>query len=560
MTKVFDKFEALNSNTTDPRVRRYLTPKRVVLTQGNVTNPEAVLLERTNQITLDAGVRCTLRNVEGQPNAAILVDFGIEFPGSCRLMIWNVIGRNQRADILVRFGESVSEAMTPLFTKNAGNDHAIRDRVMNVGFLSSPETNESGYRFAYIELLEPNGLVEFKAIQGVFTYRDLEYKGSFDCSDPLLTKIWDTAAYTAHVNMQEYLWDGIKRDRLVWIGDMHTEINTILAVFGYDDIIAKSLDLVRDETPVGRWMNNISSYTIWWLLMHVDLYRTRGNLEYLKEQRDYLCGILEIFCDLVDENGSEKLPDGRLLDWPNHDNPKAEHAGFQGLLKMALDNGAYLLNVLGETALAEKCLAVAERMKNHIPDCDGSKQAASMLVLSGLADAKELNDSVIAPGGAHGFSTFFSYYLLKAKAMAGDMEGALRDMKTYFGGMLSVGATTFWEDFNIDWLENAAPLTEPVPEGKVDIHGDFGGYCYVNFRHSLCHGWASGPCPFLSHFVLGVQALSPDTYEVKPNLAYLDWARGTYPTPCGNIEVDVKKVDGELVVDIKAPEGINIVR
>ena len=294
--------------------------------------------------------------------------------------------------------------------------------------------------------------------------------------------------------------------------------------------------------------------------MHVDLYRTRGNLEYLKEQRDYLCGIMEIFCGLVDENGAEKLPDGRLLDWPNHDNPKAEHAGFQGLLKMALDNGAYLLNILGENELADKCLVVSERMKNHIPDCDGSKQAASMLVLSGLADAKELNDTVIAPGGAKGFSTFFSYYLLKAKVMAGDMEGALNDMKTYFGGMLSVGATTFWEDFNIDWLENASPLTEPVPEGKVDIHGDFGGYCYLNFRHSLCHGWASGPCPFLSHFVLGVQALSPDTYEVKPNLAYLDWARGTYPTPCGNIEVDVKKVDGELVVDIKAPEGINIVR
>ena len=91
MAKVFDKFEALNSNTTDPRVRRYLTPKRVVLTQGLVTNPEAVLLERTNQITLDAGVRCTLRNVEGQPNAAILVDFGIEFPGSCSLLIWNVL-------------------------------------------------------------------------------------------------------------------------------------------------------------------------------------------------------------------------------------------------------------------------------------------------------------------------------------------------------------------------------------------------------------------------------------------------------------------------------------
>ena len=40
--------------------------------------------------------------------------------------------------------------------------------------------------------------------------------------------------------MQDYLWDGIKRDRLVWIGDMHPETRTILAVFGDHEIVPRA--------------------------------------------------------------------------------------------------------------------------------------------------------------------------------------------------------------------------------------------------------------------------------------------------------------------------------
>jgi hypothetical protein len=57
-----------------------------------------------------------------------------------------------------------------------------------------------------------------------------------------------TGAYTVHLNMQDYLWDGIKRDRLVWVGDMHPETSTIAAVFGNNKVVPKSLDLVRDIT------------------------------------------------------------------------------------------------------------------------------------------------------------------------------------------------------------------------------------------------------------------------------------------------------------------------
>lgn len=61
--------------------------------------------------------------------------------------------------------------------------------------------------------------------------------------------------------------------------------------------------------------------------------------------------------------------------------------------------------------------------------------------------------------------------------------------------MLDMGATTFWEDFDMDWMENAARIDQIVPAGKKDIHGDYGAYCYRGFRHSLCHGWASGRRP-----------------------------------------------------------------
>ena len=563
--KINQMIPALNGSLTDPRTRRYIVPKRVVLTEGDVHNPECLLQERSNQIDLTTGEHCFMRNTPGKPHAKLVLDYGCEFPGSIRLMIWGAGSKGTqdeaRCNIIVRTGESVMEAITPIRVKNTTNDHAIRDRVMNVGMLSANETNESGQRFVCIELVDDCCEVSFKAVQGVFHYLDLNYEGSFECSDEKLTRIWQTAAYTAHVNMQEYLWDGIKRDRLVWIGDMHTEVNTILATFGYNDIVPRSLDVVRDETPVGAWMNGISAYSIWWLLIHCDWYRAFGNKAYLEEQRDYLRGLMTLLASFVDEDGGETLPEGRLLDWPTNDDPVAKHVGFQGLLKLALDNGAYLLRELGEDETAALCEASAEKMKAHKPEPTTAKQSNAFMVLAGLADANEVNEKIMIPGGGHGYSTFMGYYILAAKAAAGDYAGALNDMKEYWGGMLDMGATTFWEDFDLDWMINAGRIDEVVPEGMVDIHGDYGNYCYIKFRHSLCHGWASGPCPYLSNYVLGVKSLAPGKYEVKPDLAWLDWAKGSYPTPKGQIKVwAFKNAAGETIVNVEAPEGIEIIR
>ena len=98
-------------------------------------------------------------------------------------------------------------------------------------------------------------------------------------------------------------------------------------------------------------------------------------------------------------------------------------------------------------------------------------------------------------GGAKGFSTFMSYYLLSAIASR-DKQLAIDLMKEYYGAMLDRGATSFWEDFNMDWLEGSGRIDEIDPS-KKDLHGDYGAYCYVGLRHSLCHGWSAGVAKFI---------------------------------------------------------------
>lgn len=561
MARLTDKFTALQSDVTDPRTRRYLTPKRVVLTKGSVSGAETLLIEKDNQVALSEPVVCTMRNEAEGENAAVLVDFGIEFSGSARIMIVGAGVGGINAKILVRTGESVMEALTPLGVKNTTNDHATRDRVMSISHFSANETNESGFRFLYVELLDKNSAITVKALQGVFHYRDLDYIGSFECNDTRVNKIWETAAYTAHLNMQEYLWDGIKRDRLVWIGDMHTEVMTILAAFGYNDVVPKSLDHVRDQTPIGTWMNGITAYSIWWLLIHYEWYMHTADVEYLSEQHEYMKALLTELSKYVGEDGQENLPGRRFLDWPNDADETAKHAGLQGLLKLAFDAGAFLMAELEDEETTKLCAETSEKLKRSEPDCNGSKQAASLLSLSGLSDPVKINEKLLKPNGAHGYSTFFGYYTLAAKSLADDYDGALKDMKEYWGGMLDMGATTFWEDFNLDWLKNAAPIDDVVPEGKIDIHGDYGAYCYVKFRHSLCHGWASGPCPWLSRYVLGVQVTEPGFKKVKiqPHLCGLTFVKGTYPTPYGKIEAAHYRLDdGSVKSEIVLPAGVEL--
>lgn len=559
---IFDNsFEA----QPDSRIRQYLSPRRIVWMSdrsgSNVIGAPNLLKKGSGQANLVHQNFCTLISKD-DAKPGILFDFGKEIQGGIQIVT------DQPADqrpirVRIRLGESVSEAMSDIDTvQGATNDHAMRDFVVQVPWLGVMQVGNSGFRFARIDLVDAERELQLKEIRAVFEYRDIPYLGSFKSNDEKLNAIWNTGAYTVHLNMQEFLWDGIKRDRLVWVGDMHPEVMTINSVFGKNEVVAKSLDQARDITPLPGWMNGISAYSMWWVLIHRDLYKNQGDIEYLRKQQKYLVALLDQLMAKTKDN-KEDLDGTRFLDWPSSENPKGIHAGLHAMMIMTLEAGAELCLILDEPAQATRCKTLAGQMKMYVPDANGSKQAAALMALAGLMPAEKANAEVIAVGDCERFSTFYGYYMLQAKAKANDYTGALNCIRTYWGGMLDMGATTFWEDFDLAWTRNAAPIDELVPDGKDDIHGDFGAYCYKKLRHSLCHGWASGPTSWLSEHVLGVSVIEPGckTIRVRPNLGDLQWVEGTYPTPMGVVRIrHEKQANGTVTSTIEGPKGVKILR
>lgn len=497
---------------------------------------------------------------DGQSNPSILLDFGRELHGAIQLVSGQPKDKRP-VRVRVVLGESVTEAMSEITEENgATNDHAMRDFVLEIPWLGWIETGNSGFRFARIELLDHDRELVLNEINAIMVVQDVPWLGSFHSDDALLNQIWEVGAYTVFLNMQDYVWDGIKRDRLVWIGDLHPEVASIHSVFGYNEAVSRSLDLLKKQTPLPGWMNGISSYSLWWVILHRDMYLQHGNLGYLKEQEDYLSTLTRQIAARI-ENGVERLDGWRFLDWPSNGDSLATHAGLQALCLKALVSAREMFEAMGNQDMMRFTDSVVAEMQAYSHQEISSKQAAALLSMVGLMD-QQIAADIIQQDGVHRFSTFYGYYMLEALAGAGRYIEAMESIKTYWGAMLQLGATTFWEDFNIEWMANAAPIDDFVPEGKIDVHATYGNFSYKKLRHSLCHGWASGPTAWMSQHVLGVQPAEPGslTLRISPNLGHLTKVEGSYPLPGGRkVLISHKKTDsGEVHSLIQVPKGFKV--
>ena len=543
----------------DSRTREFVEPVRIVAESERLENAGALLSPKFGQVP--EGRFLTGSGPVLAKGDWLILDFGRELHGSLQI---GSGAKSARPNLVrVRFGESVSETMSELKGTADGatatNDHAIRDDVVTLPWLGRREIGETGFRFARIDNAG-TGPVQLEYVRAVSTMRPMARLGSFRCSDERLNRVFETAVRTVHLCCQDYIWDGIKRDRLVWMGDTHPETKSILAVFGAADIVPATLDYAAATTPPdSAWMNNMATYTLWWIRNLAEWYRFTGDRAYLEKHADYLATTVAHVVATVGDDGLWK--DGTFLDWPTQGDKKAAAAGTQGLLAMTLDDATFLLDELKRPVPG--LMEARTRVAATKPDPHGVKSAASLLALSGLRDAKEMFAASLGRNEHAGVSTFYGYYMLEAMSAAGETKRALDTVRDYWGGMLDMGATSFWEDFDLAWTNNAFRIDEMRVAGKKDVHGDYGAYCYVGFRHSLCHGWSSGPAPWLVEHVLGIRPLDVGCriIEVKPDLGDLEWAEGAMALPGGrSVRVRVsRRRDGTLKVEVDAPDGIKVV-
>ena len=533
-------------------VKEYVFPSRVVHYE-NAENTQSLLKEKELQITLNEKELTVVRK-----GGYVVLDFGRELSGGVR-----ILASQANAKVRVRLGESVSETFScavgteKLKTddgikiesaeKCAGcNDHALRDAEFFLTILSDQEYFQSGFRFVRLDALEKD--VEIKSIVAVYTHANYRRDGFFKCENETVNRIYETAARTLTLCIQNgMLWDGIKRDRLVWVGDMYPEVLAGLDLYGNASYIRRAIDFSRLSTPLPEWMNTMPVYSLWWIMcLDEYVYRTGDTDAYFTDNAEYLKRLTEQFDGYVTDEGEVATP-GIFLDWPSHDTPD-EKAGVRAIAALSMRAADRLFRLDGYVCPHTK--SVLEKLKRSRAAAKDKKQAIALSLIAGYDAQADL----LIKGGAKGMSTFMSWAVLNAAHDYASPAAAAKMMEEYYGAMLKMGATSFWEDFDVEWTKGAAPVDRLPERGEKDIHGDFGKFCYVGFRHSLCHGWSAGVIDYIVTRILGVRITSPGgkTVSVKPFSAFGDM-EGAVPVGGGLVRVKVEngKVSAEATCGIQ---------
>ena len=524
-----EKMDFHKAMLKDDRRRFYLPVKRILKNNG-VQNAGLLLENQAFQTVIHYSSNIVLFN----PGDSILLDFGQSVHGGIRF--------NQEESpgvIRVSFGESISEAIG-----EANEDSSRKKAVLELPNYGMLEYGNTVFRFVEIKNI---GEIPIRCqnIMAVVLEQDLEVTGSFESSDERLNQIWKTAIRTVHLCMQDYIYDGAKRDRIVWMGDMHPEIRGILCGFSDTKIIRRSFEFLMSQSSPDYPMNEYYTYSCWFIISLWDYLCVTSDFDFIYKHADYIEAVIKKFAAYVSGDGKECIPERRFLDWPNEAFLQAKNAGIHALLYWMMSAGSKLLRFIGrDSSIPEQA---AQKSATYIPDPDGRKAPAALLTLTGLADRRD----VLETEPFQNVSTFYGFYMLLAK----DTIPALQLIRNYWGAMLDFGATSFWEDFDLKWTENATGIDEFPVKGKKDIHADFGNYCYLGLRHSLSHGWSCGPAPFLSERVLGVKFIAPGTVSVKPDPGDLEYIKGTVPVPSGLITVEADKSGKQKIT---LPDGIRL--
>ena len=344
-----------------------------------------------------------------------------------------------------------------------------------------------------IDFLDKNRGVFIKAI-ALQTKKD-ERKPiyTYQGKDELVKKIFATAKRTVDLcSLNGLVWDGIKRDELVWAGDMHPEALALYTLYGRSKELEASVDFLRKGYPLPEYMNGFPTYSFWWLAVVSDYYfNNPTNKAFAKRQLNYIQNLVKQYDKVIKDDGDLNLP-SYFVDWPTVDT-KDVLAGSRAIAIIGISKAKKLLKEFDlDTKSCDSVLNKLNKVEIVV------KEKKQVVALKYYATGKMSDEEyqLLIKGGAGDMSTFMSYYILNAIASR-DQKLAIEVMKEYYGAMLDLGATTFFEDFDMKWVKNTARIDAFVNEGQNDMHRDFGKYCYEGYRHSLCHGWSAGVIKFI---------------------------------------------------------------
>lgn len=489
----------------------------------------------------------------------LLLDFGRELAG--RVVFES--SSSQVSVVSIAYGESDLEALATGITTEQRGGNYLGTNLIDIPPNGIARGPKSAFRYVRVRFLRGAPITQFRSIHAEATVYPVRFDGTFESSDPELNRIWETAAYTAHLCMQDDIWDAPKRDRGRWAGDLDVEGRVILAAFGDATLLEDTLRRIGDGTPPGEPVNGIAGYTAQWITTLAALYEHSGDRAFIASEHETLLRLLQTMDSDLAPSTNLLKPSARgwgFVDWAPglFGNTTETQIGTTLEFLRAYQEAPALLRAIGDNSHAEfyeeRAVALREACRRAFLSpsrrtVGSTWQLNALGVLTKLfnSDDTAVWDDIFAhvkqdAPGDQVISPYFNLYLLDAMTRTDHKQQALDWLRTYWGGMLAEGATSFWESYDLRW---------PKTTFHLSLQADGTSGYFV----SLAHGWSSGPAAWIVENVLGVEPAAPgySAVDIRPSLLGLSFARGTVPTPHGPIKIEIDATNG---VTLDLPKGV----
>lgn len=474
-------------------------------------------------------------------NDGVLFDFGREIMG--KLVFSDIKSEGKKVPVF--YGESREEALDTAYTE-----------VTDVAVLSGKETllRSRACRYVFLE----DSCNDFSVAYD-FEYLPIAPEGKFKCDDELVNKIWNISAYTLELNSREGFFDGIKRDRWIWSGDAYQSY-FVNYYYACDlDIVRRTTMMLRGEGKMAQHINTIVDYTFYWIIAIWEYYYHTGDKAFIERVYKKMPEMWELVGSRLSEHGFiggyTRKGDWTFIDWSTHLEKTEIISAEQMLLYRSYVAYAEILELLGKdgTEYRRKAVELKNNIDKYFWDDEKkayidsyqsgnrtvNRHANIFALLFGIANEKKRSliiENVIRNDSVPPITTpYFEFFELDAMCEIGEFGYVTDMLHSYWGGMVKLGATTFWEEYfpNMKGAEHYAMYGKP-------------------YSKSLCHAWSASPIYLMGKYALGVRPTSAayKTYEVVPNLMCFGKIEGSVPVPGGVVSVKVDKHNAEVTSDI----------
>ena len=405
-------------------------------------------------------------------------------------------------------------------------------------------------RYAFIPDCRPGDYT----VRAIHQFVDIPVRAAFSSDDEELNRIFEVAAHTFSLCCDVFFLDGIKRDKWIWGGDAYQSLLINRYLTADKEIEKRTLTALRGNDPMTTHVNTILDYSLLWILSMEVFWDSYGDAEFLRSMLPKMESLMAFCMAQRDEYGfiTGREKDWIFIDWADFDRDgplSAEQMllaeAYRIMARFSPDKKRY--EAAREELLQQIEVFYWDNEKQAYIDSYRSgkrhvtRHANIFAILFDVASEnrkKLLASSVLLNDRIPAITTpYFRFYELEALCRLGYLEKVLQEIKAYWGGMLRLGAVTFWEEY-----DPGKPLEE-----QYEMYGD-------PFGKSLCHAWAAGPIYLLARYFAGLRALSPDgsEYEVRPEKRIIRCLSASFPMGQNNVRIQIR--DDVVYVEEEKPQ------